>query len=32
MTTHTLTRRLPLPSLPWGEISLGLLMLFLLTS
>jgi len=30
MTTQTLTRRLPLPSLPWGELAVGLLMLFLL--
>jgi hypothetical protein len=30
MTTQTLTRRMPLPSLPWGEFGVGLLMLFLL--
>jgi hypothetical protein len=32
MTTQTLTRRLPFPSLPWGELGVGLLMLFLLAN
>jgi hypothetical protein len=32
MTTQTLTRRMPLPSLPWGEIGVGLLMLMLLAN
>lgn len=31
MTTRASTRLMPLPSLPWGEISLGLIILYLLT-
>ena len=30
MITQTQTRRMPLPSLPWAEFGVGLLMLFLL--